>query len=209
MQQAPKTPYRFYRPYRPKGMGEGLKLEGVTTIFGLLGIGVLILVGISLLLVNTVPTEKELYPVEAELSSTPYRSAKFRNTLLIPFTNARVMKLEETSFTAIDTSLLFSLDKGDMLRVFMHPKEAENWNKGISRKDFYSAVLIQKAGDKTWILDYPTYRKKAAKAQSQGWCLIILGAILVPYQLIRNPKFPVWAAIGLYVLAGIIYYFLL
>jgi len=208
MKPLPGKPYRFYRPRRPGGLGEGLKLEGVTTKFGLLGIAVLMLVGMAMLGMNKVPEEHDLIPVIADLSASPYRSGKSSQGILIPFSDARVMKLDGSSLAAVDTISLFSLQKGDTLEVYMQEKEAENWKAGVARKDFYTAIILKKAGAEGWVIDYHSFRKEASRSGSQGWWLLLLGAILIPYQLIRQPKIPIWLSIALYVFAIIVCYLL-
>lgn len=199
MKQEPKTPYRFYRPRRPTGIGAGLQFEGVTNIFGLLGIGLLIVIGIAMLLVRNSLREKDLEPVMVTLQAPPYQTPKLRNSMLLSITGARVMAIDQAAFGAADTSLLMGLTKGTELKVWMQKQEAKKWNNKVGRKDFYKAILLQKT-DGTWIIDYMAYRSKASSYSSQGWWLILLGLMLTPYQVLRKPKIPVWAALIAYLL---------
>jgi hypothetical protein len=199
MKQEAKTPYRFYRPRRPGGIGAGLQFEGVTNIFGLLGIGLLILIGIAMLLVRNSIREKDLEPVNVTLQAPPYQTPKLRNTVLLSITRARVMAIDQAAFATADTSVLMGLSKGTELKVWMPKNEAEKWNNNIGRKDFYKAIMLQKT-DGTWIIDYNAYSRKASSYSSQGWWLILLGMILIPYQVLRRPKIPVWAALIAYFL---------
>ncbi len=206
LKQEGKTQYRFYRPRRPGGMGEGLRLEGMSSLFGLMGIGLLIFVGGFMLVVSNIPTEKDMTAVDIELTAPPYRSP--RNGVLLPITRARVMALSQASFAAADSAKLFSLVKGDVLKAWLKAPEAQKWNEGVGRKDFYHTLLLQKKnGD--WLVDYKSYRRKAGKFSSQGWWIILFGLMLIPYQLIRKPQIPVWAAIGGFILVIILWNFLL
>jgi hypothetical protein len=207
MIQTPKTPYRFYRPRRPEGIGAGLRLDGVTNIFGLIGISFLIIVGIAMLLVRNSIKEKDLTPVQITLQAPPYYTPKLHNSILLSITGARVMALEQASFAAADSTLLFSLKKGDNLNAWLTKPEAEKWNEGIGRKDFYKALMLQKSSGE-WIVSLKAYQKQANRFSSQGWWLIVLGVILIPYQLLSKPKIPVWVAIGIYVLILLLWIFL-
>lgn len=198
MAQETKPPYRFYRPRRPEGVGAGLRLDGVTNIFGLVGISFLIIVGIAMLMVRNSSKQKDLTPVEITLQAPPYYSPKLRNSVLLSITGARVMALDPATFAAADSTLLFSLKKGDNLNVWLTKPEAEKWNDGIGRKDFYKALLIQKSSGE-WIVPFNAYQHKANRFSSQGWWLIVLGIILVPYQLLSKPKIPVWVILGVYI----------
>lgn len=199
MKQEPKVPYRFYRPRRPEGMGAGLRLDGVTNIFGLVGITFLILVGIAMLMVRNSLGEKDLEAVEIIIQAPPYFTPKLRNSILLSITGARVMALEPASYAAADTAALMRLRQGDVLKAWMPKKEAQKWNEGLGRKDFYRAMLLQKS-DGNWIVNHKAYQKKAQGHSSQGWWLILLGLILIPYQVLRNPKIPVWLVLGVYIL---------
>ncbi|MCU0403227.1 MAG: hypothetical protein MUE99_01675 [Chitinophagaceae bacterium] len=208
MKPPPKTQYRFYRPRRPGGMGDGLKLEGVSSKFGLIGLAVLMLVGFSMLWINRTAPESDFLPVTAELSSSPYRSSKMQNTVLIPFTRAKVMKLDAASLAAVDTNVLFSLKKGDILTVYMQKEEAENWLADVGKKDFYTAILLKKVDKEEWIVSYSDFRKKANRLSGQGWWLVMLAVLMLPYQLIRHPKVPIWVALMLFAACAIAFYFL-
>lgn len=187
--------------------GDGLRLDGVTSKFGLIGIGLLMLVGVLIIVYTHIPSEKELSSISITLQAPPYRTPKLKNSVLLPVTGAQVLALDPATFAASDTNRLFALQKGEQLLAFMPAPEAENWKEGVGRKDFYKALLLQKT-DKTWLVDYPSYKKKVRNFSSQGWWLILLGAILVPYQLIAKPKIPFWAAILLYGLAAVGMFFL-
>jgi hypothetical protein len=204
MKQETKTPNRFYRPRRPGGIGAGLQFEGVTNIFGLLGIGLLVIIGIAMLLVRNSIREKDLEPVSITLQAPPYHIPKLRNSVLLSITGARVMALDQAAFAAADTSKLLALQRGDALKAWMLKKEAEKWNNNIGRKDFYKAMMLQKT-DGTWIIDYKGYNRKASNYSGQGWWLILLGCILLPYQIMRQTKIPVWAAILAYLILVAIY----
>lgn len=199
MKPPKQTPYRFYRPRRPGGLGDGLRLEGMSSKFGLMGIGVLVLVGILMLMVTNIPNKNELGPIDIELTAPPYITTKYGKTVLLPITRARVLSLNAATFEAVDSNKLFALAKGDMLKAWLTAPEAQNWMEGVGRKDFYTAILLQqKSGE--WLVDYGQYRRKAARFSNQGWWLILLGCLLLPYQLLHKPKFPIWAAIVCYIL---------
>ncbi len=187
--------------------GEGLKLDGVTEKFGLIGIGLLMLVGV-LIIVNThIPAETELSSIKITLQAPPYRTPKLKNSVLLPVTGAQVVALDPATFAASDTTQLFALQKGAELIAYLPDAEAKNWKEGVGRKDFYKAILLQKT-DNSWLIDYPAYNKKARNFSSHGWWLILLGAILIPYQLISKPRIPFWAAILLYGLAAVVMFFI-
>lgn len=200
MKHEGQTPYRFYRPRRPGGMGEGLKLEGMSASFGLLGIAMLMIVGIAMITISGTPKMEELSPVNIEVQAPAYRTPKAYKTVLIPLIQAKVLALDPAAFAVADTLQLFSLKKGEKLTAWFEKEDALKWNQGVARQDFYKAMVLQKE-DKSWIVDYPSFRKKSRVFNNQGWWLILLGAILVPYQLIPRPKIKVYIAIGLYVLA--------
>ena len=151
MKHEGQTPYRFYRPRRPGGMGEGLKLEGMSAYFGLLGIGVLILVGIAMIAISGTPTMEDLSPINIEVQAPAYRTPKATKTVLLPLTHAKVLALDAAAFAVADTTLLFSLKKGEKLIAWLEKEEAEKWNNEVARKDFYKAMLLQKE-DKSWYL---------------------------------------------------------
>lgn len=208
MKHEGQTQYRFYRPRRPGGMGEGLKLEGMSAWFGLLGIALLMMVGIAMLLVSNVPGKDDLQQVTVELQAPPYYTAKFGHSILLPLTGARVMTLDPATYAASDTLQLFSFQKGTVLKVWLLKKDASDWNNGVSRKEFYTAILLQKnEGD--WLVDYPSYRKKAMRFNSKGWWLILFGLLLIPYQLIKHPRVPFWLALLLFSAAILTWTYLL
>ncbi len=200
MKHEGKPPYRFYRPHRPGGMGDGLKLEGMSTWFGLIGIIILMLVGIAMIAISGTPKMEDLSPVSIEVQAPAYRTPKAHKTVLIPLTRAKVLALDPAAFAVSDTQKLFTLQKGEVLTAWMENKDAENWKNGVARKDFYKAMLLQKE-DKSWLVDYPSFRKKSRAFNNQGWWVVLLGAILVPYQLISKPKIPVWATIAAFIAA--------
>lgn len=205
--QERKKVNRFGRPQKSRGIyADGLSLEGVSSKFGWMGIGLLILVGITILLVTHIPKEKELVAINIELQASPYRTPKLKNSVLLPITGARVLALDPAAFAAADTIQIFALKKGEKLKAFLISTDAKNWNDGVGRKDFYKALLLQKT-DNNWLVDYKTYRKKALGFSSQGWWLILLGVILVPYQIIQSPKFSIWFALLLYGLVLVGWYF--
>ena len=193
-----QTIYRTKRSRRTNSMYDNrLVLDGVTSKFGFIGIGVLLLVGIIMLFATHVPKENELAPINIEIQAPPYRTVKLRNSVLLPVTGARVLALEPATFAAADTTQLFALKKGETLKAYLNIPDATNWNNGVARKDFYKAHLLQKT-DNSWLVNYTAYRIKALGFSSQGWWLILLGLILVPYQFIRYPKFSIWLALLLY-----------
>jgi hypothetical protein len=196
--------YRFYRPRRPAGVGDGLKLEGMSARFGLLGIALLVIVGIAMIAISDSPKMEDLSPVTIEVQAPAYRTPKAYKTVLIPLIQAKVLALDPAAFAVADTIQLFSLKKGEKLTAWLKREDALNWSKGVARQDFYKAMVVQKE-DKTWIVDYPSFRQKSRAYNNQGWWLVLLGAILVPYQLIPRPKIKVYIAIGLYVLAILLY----
>jgi hypothetical protein len=171
-----------------------------------MGIGLLVLVGIAILLVTHIPKEKDLVAIHIELQAPPYRTVKLRNSVLLPVTGVSVLALEPAAFAASDTMQLYALKKGEKLIAYLINQDANNWNNGVARKDFYKALLLQKT-DKTWLIDFKSYRKKALGFSSQGWWLIFLGIILVPYQVIQSPKFSIWLALMLYGLLLVSWYF--
>lgn len=194
MKHEGQTQYRFYRPRRPAGMGEGLKLEGMTAKFGLIGIGILMAVGIAMLLVTNTPKENDLAPVTIEVQAAPYESPKLSSSVLLPVKGARVIALDPATFAAADTTKLNALKNGDIITAWLIKKDAESWNAGEARRDFYHAILLRNA-DNSWLVDYPSYRKKSRVFNNQGWWLIIFGLLLIPYQLIQRPRLPFWIAI--------------
>lgn len=208
MKHEGQTQYRFYRPRRPAGMGDGLKLEGMTAKFGLIGIGILMAVGIAMLLVTNTPRQENLAPVSIEVQAPPYQSPKLSKSVLLPVKGARVIALDAATFAAADTAKLNDLKKGDIITAWLIKKDAESWNAGEARRDFYHAILLQYA-DKNWLVDYPSYRLKAMRFNKQGWWLIIFGLLLVPYQLVQNPRIPFWLAILLFAGAVLAWNFLL
>ena len=185
--------------------GEGLQLEGVTSYFGLIAVVILILIGIAMVLVTNIPKKTDLEPVSIVVQAPPYRGARVKHTLLLPVTGARVLALDQATYKAADTTLLFALKKGDQLNAWLSKPEAEKWNAGVGRKDFYTAFLLQ-YDNGNWIVDHPAYRKTAGGMTGQGWWLIILGVLLIPYQFIRRARFPAWAMLVLYTAAIILYY---
>ena len=190
--------YRTKRSRRTNSMYDNrLVLEGVTSKFGFIGIGVLLVVGIIMLLATHIPKENELAAINIELQAPPYRTVKLRNSVLLPVTGARVLALEPATFAAADSMQLFALKKGESLKAYLNKPDAENWNSGVARKDFYKALLLQKTNT-TWLVNYKSYRKKALGFSSQGWWLILLGILLIPYQFINYPKFSIWLALLLY-----------
>jgi hypothetical protein len=208
MKQEGNKQHRFYRPRRPGGAyGDGLALEGVTSKFGLIGIGMLMAVGIAMLLIRSTPKESELAPVAVTMQASPYRTPKLFNSVLLPLTGARVMALDPATFAAADSIMLFSLKKGDNLNVWLTRPEAERWNEGRGRKDFYKALMLQKSSGE-WIVTFKAYQKKAERFGSQGWWLIGLGVLLIPYQLLRKPKIPVWIALGVFLIVLLVWNFL-
>jgi hypothetical protein len=204
MKHEGKKPYRFYRPRRPGGMGDGLKLEGMSSWFGLLGIAVLILVGIAMIAISGTPKMEDLSPVNIEVQAPAYRTPKAIKTVLLPLTHAKVLALDPAAFAVADTQKLFTLKKGEKLIAWLEKEDALKWNEGVARKDFYKAMLLQKE-DKNWIVDYPSFRKKSRAFNNQGWWLVLFGAILVPYQLISKPKIPVWVAITVLIAAIVLW----
>ncbi len=186
-------------------MGDGLKLEGMTAWFGLIGIGILICVGIAMIAISDTPSMDELSAVTIEVQAPAYRTPQATKSVLLPLTYARVLALDPASFAAADTQQLFSLKKGEILFAWLKKEDAVKWNEGVARKDFYKAMLLQKE-DKTWLVDYPSFRKKSRVFNNQGWWLIILGGIFIPYQLIPRPKIPVWLAIGGFIALVIAWY---
>jgi hypothetical protein len=205
--QEGKKVSRFGRPQRSRGIyGDGLSLEGVTSKFGLLGIALLIIVGIAMIAISGTPTMDELSPVNIEVQAPAYRTPKAINTVLLPLTHAKVLALDPAAFSAADTTQLFTLKKGEKLIAWLEKEDAVKWNEGVARKDFYKAMLLQKE-DKTWIVDYPSFRKKSMAFNNQGWWIILLGAILIPYQLISKPKIPVWVTIAAFITAIIVWNF--
>ncbi len=205
--QERKKVNRFGRPQKSRGIyADGLSLEGVSSKFGFMGIGLLILVGIAILLVTHIPKEKELVAINIDLQAPPYRTPKLKNAVLLPITGARVLALDPAAFAAADTIQIFALTKGETLKAYLIATDATNWNDGVGRKDFYKALLLQKT-DNSWLVDYKAYRKKAVGFSSQGWWLILLGVILVPYQIIQSPKFSIWFALLLYGLVLVGWYF--
>ncbi len=204
MSSEARPPYRFYRPRRPGGMGEGLRLEGMSSTFGLIGIAILILVGCFMVFVTNIPKQNELFPIDIELTAPPYLSSKFGKTALLPVTRARVMSLQAATFAAVDSSQLFALAKGEKLLAWLTMQEAKDWNEGVGRKDFYTALLLQKKNG-AWLVDYKSYRSKAGKFGSQGWWIILFGLLLVPYQLLQKPKVPIWVAILLYIFSIVVW----
>jgi hypothetical protein len=203
-----QTPYRFYRPRRPGGMGEGLKLEGMSAYFGLLGIAVLIIVGIAMIAISGTPKMEDLSPINIEVQAPAYRTPKATNTVLLPLTHARVLALDAAAFAVADTNQLFNLKKGEKLIAWLVKEEALEWNNSVARKDFYKAMVLQKE-DKTWVVDYPSYRKKSRAFNNQGWWLVLLGLLLIPYQLIKHPSVPFWLAFLLFAGALLVWTFFL
>jgi hypothetical protein len=187
--------------------GEGMELKGVTSKFGLIGIGMLMLVGLLIIVVSDIAGEKDLKPISIELQASPYRTPKLKNSILLPLTDAKVIALDPATFAASDTNQLFALQKGEKLIAYLPAEEAMKWKDGVGRKDFYKALLLQKA-DNSWLVDYPSYKLKAQRLTSQGWWLIILGAILIPYQLVAKPKIPFWVSLLLYIGALLMFYFI-
>jgi hypothetical protein len=151
MKHEGQTPYRFYRPRRPGGMGEGLKLEGMSAYFGLLGIAVLIIVGIAMIAISGTPKMEDLSPINIEVQAPAYRTPKATNTVLLPLTHARVLALDAAAFAVADTNQLFNLKKGEKLIAWLVKEEALEWNNSVARKDFYKAMVLQKE-DKTWVV---------------------------------------------------------
>ncbi len=208
MKHEGKTQYRFYRPRRPGGIGDGLKLEGMSAWFGLLGIVILMMVGIAMIALFGVPEMEELAPVSIEAQAPAYRTAKIYKSVLIPLDKAQVLALDPAAFAAADTQQLFSLQKGEKLIAWLEKEEAEKWNNGEARKDFYTALLLQKE-DQSWLIDYPSYRKKARAFNNQGWWVVLFGLMLIPYQFIKRPKVPFWLSILLFAAAILIWTFIL
>jgi hypothetical protein len=128
-----------------------LALEGVTSKFGFIGIGVLVLVGIIMLLATHIPKENELAAINIEIEAPPYRTVKLRNSVLLPITGARVLALDAAAFAVADTNQLFNLKKGEKLIAWLVKEEALEWNNSVARKDFYKAMVLQKE-DKTWVV---------------------------------------------------------
>ena len=185
--------------------GEGLRLEGVTSYFGLIAIGMLMLVGLAMLLTRNSIKQGQLEPVSIELQASPYATPRLKNTVVLPITGARVMALDPASFAAADTAVLNQLGKGEKLNAWLVREDAEKWNQGAGRKDFYQALLLQKENG-SWVVDYPSYSRKAGGYTSQGWWVMLLGLVLLPYQLIRKPKIPVWISLILLAAAVASYY---
>jgi hypothetical protein len=167
-----------------------------------------LLVGLLILLGSGTPKEKDLAPIEIEITAPPYRTPSLRNSVLLPVTRARVLAIHPATFKAADSAKLFSLKKSDVLTVWLTAAEAQKWNAGVARKDFYTALVLQKKNSE-WVVDYESFRKKAGKSSSHGWWIILFSLILIPYQLISKPKIPVWAAIGGFILVLVIWNFVL
>lgn len=208
MKHEGQTPYRFYRPRRPGGMGEGLKLEGMSTWFGLLGIAMLIMVGIAMIAISGTPKMEDLSEVAIEVQAPAYRTPKAYKTILIPLIQAKVLALDPAAFAVADTLQLFSLKKGEKLTAWLEREDALMWKQGVARQDFYKAMILQKE-DKTWIVDYASYRKKSRAFNNQGWWVIIFGVLLVPYQLLAKPRIPFWIAFLLFTGSLLVWTFLL
>lgn len=206
MKDTPKTQYRFYRPRRPEGVGAGLRLEGVTHLFGLVGSAMLILIGIAMLLMRNPVAEADLVTIEMVLQAPPYQTRKVKNTVLLPATDARILALEHAAYTASNKNALMALKKGDSITVGMAKQEANNWNQNKPRKDYFKAITLQKKGGEH-IISFQAYHQKANQVSSQGWWAVLLGILFIPYQFIQKPKLPIWAAIGIYLLAMAVFFF--
>jgi hypothetical protein len=205
MKHEGKPMYRFARARRPAGAySQGLPLEGVTSKFGLIGIGMLMAVGIAMLLIRDAPKENNLIPIRVTMQAPPYKTPKVHKSVLLPITNARVLALDPAAFAAADTAALFALKKGEIIDAWLSSQEAEKWNNGVARKDFYRAFMIQNTSGK-WIVNYQAYQKKASKFGSQGWWVILLGILLVPYQLIKKPRIPVWITLSVFVIVLVLW----
>lgn len=189
--------YRFYRPRRPGGIGNGLPLEGVSSKFGLAATIVLLLIGVVIFFNKERITAKDVQATGVRLTASPYAGKK-AGTYLVPLEQSRVLLIDQNAAKAVDTTRLFALQKGDSLLAFVKWETALAWQNGKSPKGNAQLYWLKNLKDGQWVIAMGAYKKAESNNGNAGLWLLIFSLILLPYQIWRKIPVPLWLALIVY-----------
>lgn len=192
--------YRFYRPRRAAGIGNGLPLDGVSAQFGLFAGIILLLIGLGIFYAKERIAVSDVQAVGVQLTAVPYMGKK-ANAYYIPITQSRLLVVEGNALLAADTAQLSVLQKGDSLLAFIQWKDAIAWQNGKSPRINTPVYWLQNQQSKQWLISIDGYKQAERTHGNIGLWIAIFAIILLVHQVWRNAPWPIWVSLLLFVLA--------